>query len=67
MRDFEIRPVILIFFQNLFFNRQVSHENRSLRSQNLTLNFQKYPKGPKNNRKSVNYFISSHFRTFRIF
>ena len=44
--DFEIRPEILIFFRKSFFQpykraRRVGHENRSLRSQKLTLDFKK--------------------------
>ena len=36
--------------------RQVGHENRSLRSQNSTLDFKKILEGPKMDRKSPNYF-----------
>ena len=36
--------------------RWVGHENRSRRSQDLSLGLKKNPEGPKIDRKSTNYF-----------
>ena len=46
------------FFQPYERARRVGHENRSLRSQKLTLDLKKIPEGLKMNRKSQNYFHS---------
>ena len=53
------------FFSKTFFKpnetvRRVGHENRSLRSQNLTLDFEKIPEGPKMDRKLLNYLLSKN-------
>ena len=57
--DLELRPVICLFFEKNVFHqyetaRRVGHENRSLRSQKLILDFLKIPEGQKTDRKSVN-------------
>ena len=51
--DFELRPALSNFFEPYERARRVGHENRSPRSQNLTLDFQKILEGPKMDQKLI--------------